>query len=246
LFLVDAKTEFLVRISIESYHPSKFNQDVMNLLGNFTHKGYTLYLKEKFTSIELISMLKTQGIQAFGLLKQEEMVRSDYEILRNHENLHICMMKEANLVMNLTASQLKQEGFEMENEMLAFFERKTRKIKEIKSMNWGKKHEIKDLYQKFMLMLFDIASSNAFIIASKCLNEAGEIEKNAKIRKLRKELKISLEKEKEKEIEIERSQMMEIEKENEKTNIDEFQLNIFECLMGIRQYKSLIFFLFFI
>ncbi len=180
LLLIDFKTKFIVRMSIQSFL-SNLNQDVMKLLENFYNKDYSLYLRESFANIELMKMLRIKEIKAFGLMNSnylQETYPFSCEILKNNDDLHICVLNEINLLTNLSENQMKRmvkvEGLIKEDDLFGFFEKKGKEIRGIKMKKSCKSFNLNQLYDKFLMMVMDLALNNAFILASEYLNEKKE------------------------------------------------------------------------
>ena len=174
LLLFDAKTDFLVRIGLESFHSSRLVQDIEDMVEGYSQWGYSIYIPKRLTSIELLSKLRSKGILAFGIAENTKPGdEGECEVFSNKDNLHICSLQNQTLLTNMSAMQLQKEGLVGRQETLAFFQGQTEKITSIKSaQRSGGRHKLKDLYPEFLRMRFDMAANNAFIISSICLQGA--------------------------------------------------------------------------
>lgn len=231
LLLFDSKTDFLVRIGLESFNSCRLVQDIENMVEGFSRKGYSIYFPKQLTSIELLNKLRAKDIQAFGMAENTiPGSEGECEMFSNKDNLHICSLQNQTLLTNMSAVQLQKEGLVGRQEVLTFFQGQINKTTCVRSsQRSGGRHKLKELYQEFLMMLFDIAANNAFIVSTKCLqgtrdplealkelNSKG-VDKRGK--KKGKQEKMAQQREK-------------------PSNLVDFEMNIFECLVGIRPYTS--------
>lgn len=230
LLLFDARTDFLVRMGLESFHSSRLVQDIEDMVEGFSRKGYSIYIPKRLTSLELLSKLRLKDIQAFGLAENTKPAsEGECEVFSNRDNLHICFLQNQTLLTNMSAMQLKNEGLVGRQEALTFFLGQANKITGIKSsQRSGGRHMLKELYQEFLMMLFDIAANNAFIVSSKCLQGARN-----PLETLKELNPKGVDKRGKKKSRQETSHQTE-----NPSNIMDFEMNIFECLLGIRTYTS--------
>ena len=231
MLLFDAKTDFLVRIGLESFHCSRLVQDIEDMVEGFSRKGYSIYIQKRLISIELLSKLRSKNIQAFGLAENTKpRGEGECEVFSNKDNLHICSLENQILLTNMSAGQLQKEGLVGMQEALTFFQGQARKITSIRSsQRSGGRHKLKELYQEFLMMLFDIAANNAFIVSSKCLQGARN-----PLEALKELNSKGVDKRGKKKAKQEKTTQ---QRENPSNMVD-FEMNIFECLVGIRPYTS--------
>lgn len=180
LCLIDLKTNFFVKLMVESYN-CDFNQDVLNLLQGFCHKDYTLYLRESFSNSKLFIILKTQGIKTFGIRNSQflkEIYPFSCEVLKNQEGLYLCVLKDINVITNLSEFEIARRiaidsaNLPSDNDLFTFFEKKYKMIQSIKSSNILKVFDQAEIYERFLRIVVDIALHNGFLINSRY--EVGE------------------------------------------------------------------------
>ena len=177
LYLIDINTNFIIKLSVASYQSHNINNDIINLLDEFYTKDHILYLKETLTNVDLMKMLRKKGFRSYGITKSQffkENTANSPEILKNNEGLYLCMFNDMSVLTNLSEIQLKNEmmtemkneGIFQENDIFRFFEKKLITMKSIKTKQSNKFFQLNKLYDKFLLIIFDIALHNAYIMAS--------------------------------------------------------------------------------